>query len=541
MPSRDTAAPLYDYAVVGSGFGGSVAALRLAEKGYSVLVVERGRRYRDADFPRDNWQLRRYLWLPLLRCFGPQAMTLFRGVLVLGGAGVGGGSLVYANTLVEPGPAFFAAPQWSGLADWRAELAPFYAIARRMLGVTRYPRETYADRVIKRCAEEMGRADTYRATDVGVFFGEPGRTVPDPYFGGEGPERTGCTHCGGCMVGCRIGAKNTLAKNYLYLAECRGVEIVAEREVTSLEPLGERGERGWRLVTRRSTAWLAHAPRTYSARNVVLAGGVLGTLGLLFRCKQITRTLPNLSERLGHDIRTNSEAIVGVTRRAPAGEPGGDDFSDGVAITSIFHPDEHTSIEPVRYAAGSSFMRVLAAPLADGFRKRERLAGILGAVARRPRDLWRMLVNRQWTRTSIILLVMQHVDNRLRLRLGRHPFTLFRRRLVSAPEPGVTPVPSYIPVGHDVTRRIAAAVDGIAQGAATEALLGIPTTAHILGGCALAADATRGVIDASHRVFGYEGLLVCDGSVIPANLGVNPSLTITALAERAMARIPPKS
>jgi cholesterol oxidase len=337
------------------------------------------------------------------------------------------------------------------------------------------------------------------------------------------------------MVGCRVGAKNTLVKNYLYLAERRGVEIVAEREVRSLVPLGERGEAGWRVETRCSTAW-ARRPRTFQARHVVLSAGVLGTLSLLFRCKLVTRTLPALSDRLGHDIRTNSEVIVGVSRR----HDDDDDFSEGVAITSIFHPDDQTSIEPVRYAAGSSFMRVLSAPLADGFRRRERLAGILQAVVRHPRDLWRMLVNRRWTRTSLILLVMQHVDNRLRITLGRHPFTLFRRRLVSAPEPGVPPVPSYIPIGHEVTRRIAEAVDGIAQGAVTEALLGIPTTAHILGGCALADGPGLGVVDTSHRVFGYEGLLVCDGSVIPANLGVNPSLTITALAERAMARIPPK-
>jgi cholesterol oxidase len=528
----------WDYVVVGSGFGGSVSALRLAEKGYSVLVLERGKRFADADFARSNWDLKRYLWMPALKCFGIQNMSLFRNVLILSGAGVGGGSLVYANTLLVPGSEFFSAPVWSGLADWKTELLPHYATAKKMLGVGTNPKLTFVDRLLEECANEMGRGDTFKPSELGVFFNDrPGVTVPDPYFGGEGPERAGCIVCGGCMVGCRHNAKNTLVKNYLWFAEKRGVKIEPEREVVNLVPL-EGGKAGWELHTRSSTAWFGGEKRVIRAKNVVLSAGVLGTLSLLLKCKHVTRTLPALSDRLGHDVRTNSEALIGVSELDP---PKDHDYSEGVAISSIFHPDEHTHIEPVRYPKGSSFMKVLAAPMVDGGHPLFRPIKFIFTLLTRPLETLRLLTNWRWAERTVIFLVMQTLDNKLRFKLGRSPLTLFRKRLVTTGEDGSGKIPSYIPIGHEVARRFAKKVNGIPQSAVNEVVFSIPTTAHILGGCGIGADPARGVIDTNHRVFGYEGLTVCDGSVIPANLGVNPSLTITALTERAMSRVPKKA
>jgi cholesterol oxidase len=536
----------FDFIIVGSGFGGSVSALRLAEKGYKVCVLERGKRFRDEDFARTSWNLRRYLWLPLLKCFGIQNMSLFKNVLVLSGSGVGGGSLVYANTLLQPGDDFFKAPIWKDLADWKSELLPHYATARRMLGVTTNPMLGFVDEKLKECADEMGRGDTFKPSEVAVYFGKSGVTVPDPYFGGQGPERTGCVGCGGCMVGCRFGAKNTLVKNYLYFAEKLGVEIVPEREVTDIRPIrgsngggGDGDIAGYELATSRSTAWLAKDRRTMRARKIVLSAGVLGTLKLLLRCKHVTGSLSKLSDRLGYEIRTNSEALVGVTQLdAKAARR---DYSQGIAISSIFHPDDHTHIEPVRYSAGSDFMRLLAAPMADAGTRITRPLKMLWAILSHPISFARLVLNRDWASSTVIFLVMQTLDTKMRFTLGRNLFTLFRKRMTTAPDAGASmAIPSFIPIGHQVARAFAKKVGGVPQSAVNEVVLNIPTTAHILGGCAIGPDPVHGVIDANHEVYGYPGMYVCDGSTIPANLGVNPSLTITAMTERAMTKIPAK-
>lgn len=528
-----------DVVVIGSGFGGSVAALRLAEKGYRVLVLERGKRFRDEDFPATNWALRRYLWLSALRCFGIMQFSTLRGVLVVHGSGVGGGSLVYGNVLMAPDDALFAAPAWRDLADWKAVLAPHYATARRMLGVAPNPRLWPADATLRQVAGELGYAQSFRPTEVGVFFDEerPGQTVPDPYFGGAGPARAGCIHCGGCMVGCRYNAKNTLVKNYLYFAERAGVEIRAEATVTELRPLGPAQPDGARyeVVYRQTTAWLRPRVRRVRARRVVLAAGVLGTLRLLFHCRDVARTLPDLSPRLGERVRTNSEALLGVTRRDRAV-----DHTQGIAISSIVRVDPRTQVEPVRYSAGSSFVRVLALPLISaGPRVWGRLLRVLGRILRHPRDFWSALAGRAWAQRTVILLVMQTEENFMRLRPGRDLFTLFRRGLVAEHNPE-HPIHAQIPIGHAVARRFAQQTNGIPLAPIHESLLNMPTTAHILGGCSFGRSAEDGVIDLNGEVFNYPGLYVVDGSIMPANPGINPSLTITALAEYVMSRIPAK-
>jgi len=527
----------FDFVIIGSGFGGSASAMRLTEKGYRVLVLERGKRYRDEDFARSNWVIWKYLWLPALRCFGILEISLLKGVMVLHGSGVGGGSLGYANVLVEPEDHLFEAPTWRHLADWKAILRPHYETARRMLGVATNPRLWPADAALKAVADDMGEGRTFRPTDVGVFFGPPDQEVPDPYFGGEGPARRGCIHCGGCMVGCRHNAKNTLVKNYLYFAEKWGAQICAEAEVRDIRPLpaGQPDGARYEIVYRRSTALLARPARSVRARNVVAAAGVLGTLDLLFRCRDETRSLPHLSPRLGDMVRTNSEALLGVIDRA-----GKVNYSQGIAITSIFHADQVTRVEPVRYPDGSSLMRYLGAPLIEaGEDVRVRLLKILWEIVTHPIDFFNSHLQPGWARRTTILLVMQTVDNHLRLRLGRSLFTFFRRGLV-AQAGGEQSVPAQIDVGHAVTRAFARKTGGLPAGSLTEALLNLPTTAHILGGCPFGRDAQEGVVGLDGQVHNYPGLYVVDGSIVPANPGVNPSLTITALAEYAMSQIPPK-
>jgi cholesterol oxidase len=530
---------VFDFVIVGSGFGGSVSAMRLVEKGYRVLVLERGKRFRDQDFARSNWVIWKYLWLPALRCFGILEMSLLNGVLVLHGTGVGGGSLGYANVLMEPDDGLFAAPEWRDLADWKSILRPYYDTARSMLGVAPNPRLWNADHVLAAIAEELGRGDSFHPTPVGVFFGEEGKTVPDPYFGGQGPARAGCQHVGACMVGCRNNAKNTLVKNYLYFAEKWGAVVCAESQVEDIVPLpdGQSDDARYEIAYRRSTIPFAKQQQRVRARNVVLSAGVLGTLSLLFHCRQGSRSLPDLSPRLGEQVRTNSEALLGVLNRDRHA-----DYSKGVAITSIFNADEHTHIEPVRYPAGSSLMLFLtAAPLIEaGSDLLVRLLKLVWTTVRHPLDFINARFIPPTARRTTILLVMQTIDNSMRIQLGRSLLTLFRRGLVCVRDAD-KPIPAEIDIAHRVTRSFARRTNGIPMGAINESLLNIPTTAHILGGCPMGRDVDHGVVDINCQVFNYPGIYVIDGSIVPANPGVNPSLTIAALAEYAMGRIPAAS
>jgi cholesterol oxidase len=504
----------YDVVIVGSGFGGSVSALRLAEKGYRVGVLEAGRRWDPGSLPKTSWDLKGFLWAPALGLRGIQRITLLKDVIVLSAAGVGGGSLVYANTLYRPPAHFFADERWAAMTDWGAELSPHYDQASRMLGVTIQPTMTPSDRVVAQVADEMGVGGTFRRTPVGVFFGEPGRTVPDPYFGGAGPDRTGCTECGNCMIGCRTGAKNRLDLNYLYLAERAGAVVHPDTEVTGLRPV----HGGWRIVTKQ---------RVFTAGQVVLSAGALGTQRLLHEMKA-TGMLPALSDRLGSLTRTNSEALLGAQSIRVPDEP----FSRGVAITSSFHPDAETHIEPVRYGPGSNAMGLLTTLLVDGGGRVPRPVRFLGQALRHPAVLVRSLSTRRWSERTIIALVMQTRDNSLTVSRKRNG------RLTTGPGHGPAN-PTWIPVGHEAVRRIAEKIGGYPGGAIGD-VFDIPMTAHILGGATIGASPETGVVDGYQRVFGYEGLHVVDGSVIPANLGVNPSLTITALAERATALWPNK-
>jgi cholesterol oxidase len=517
----------FDVVVIGSGFGGSVAALRLTEKGYRVAVLEAGRRFADDDFPATSWQLRRFLWAPRFGCYGIQRITLLRNVLVLSGAGVGGGSLVYANTLYRPPAEFFADPQWSGITDWAAELSPYYDQAERMLGVVRYARHTPSDEAMRAVADQMGVGDTFHAAPVGVFFGRPGQTVPDPYFGGVGPDRAGCLECGECMTGCRHNAKNTLAKNYLHLAERSGARVFPLHTVTAVRPAAAGG---YQVATRRtgSLGLFRRDRRVFTAGQVVFAAGALGTQRLLHRMRA-DGALPELSARLGTLTRTNSESIVGAKSRRR-----GTDFTRGVAITSSFHPDAHTHIEPVRYGRGSNAMGLLQTVLTDGGKPWPRLLTWLAEVARHPGALLRALSVRRWSERTVIALVMQSLDNSLTVRLRR---TLFGGRRLTSRQGHGQPNPSWIPAGNDAVRRLARHIDGDPGGTWGE-IVNIPLTAHILGGCPIGDSPEHGVVDAYHRVFGHPGLHVVDGAAVSANLGVNPSLSITALAERAMALWP---
>ena len=523
-----------DVVIVGSGFGGSVAALRAAEKGYRVRVYEAGRRFEDDDFAKTSWSLRRYLWAPALGCYGVQRIHRLPHVMILAGAGVGGGSLNYANTLYQPGTTFFQDPQWRELAEWEAELAPHYATAKRMLGVVeRYPHTGPVERIMAGAAEDLGVGSTFRQAPVGVWFGKPGERTADPFFGGEGPDRTGCTLCGNCMVGCRVGAKNTLMKNYLALAERRGVAIEALRTVSEVRELPGGG---FSVTTQRTGAWFRRARRTVTARQVVLAAGTWGTQQLLHRMKA-SGALPRVSDTVGRLTRTNSEALDGAVATSV---PESLQLARGVAITTSFHVDDRTHVENVRYGPGSNLMGALATVLVSGDRPLGvRLRSLVAQVLRSPLRQFRLGSLRRWSERGIIALVMQTADNSLTLSLRRR----FGRLVMSSAQGHGEPNPSYLPQAHAAATAIAARVQeegGVptaARGSWPE-VFGIPLTAHFLGGAVISASPADGVIDPYHRVWGHPGLHVIDGAAVPANPGVNPSLTITALAERALSYWP---
>lgn len=532
----------HDWIIVGSGFGGSVSALRLAEKGYDVKVLECGRRFEDKDFAESMYkQPHRYFWRPFLKMRGIFRMTFFKDVVVLSGSGVGGGSLGYANTLYRARPKFFADKQWAGIENWAEVLKPHYDMAEHMLGVNEVPIHQPADDLIRDLADDFGVPETYTKTRVGVYFGDPenkGETVADPYFNGEGPERTSCTHCGSCMMGCRFGAKNTLVKNYLWFAEKLGVKVEPLRTVTDVKPIrGKDGKRdgsaGYEVTTVRSGAWLFKGRRTERARGVVISAGALGTNRLLTNCK-LSGSLPKVSHRLGELVRTNSEAILAVTAKDDSV-----DYTTSVAISSSFYPDEHTHIENVAYGHGGDAMgRTFTLLTGEGSRLTRPLKFLAMAV-RHPSHVVRLLGAYHWSRRTMIILVMQTLDNSLKLRPKKNIIGGGWR--LSTEEDPVNPNPRFIPAANKAAELAAKRINGVPQSSIFEVLFNIPTTAHILGGAVIGKDANSGVIDHNNRVFGYENLLVCDGAAMPANPGVNPSLTITAISEHAMATVPAKN
>jgi len=515
---------VYDHIIIGSGFGGSVSAMRLAEKGYDVLVIEKGKRWKNTDFPETNWNVRRFLWLPLLRCFGFMRIDILNRILIFSGNGVGGGSLVYANTHMFPPDAFFNNPVWSGIRDWKQTLEPFYAKARFMLGSTQYIKEGPEDRILKEIAKDMGKSDTYEPVDhIGVYLGDSGKDV-DPYFNGLGPKRRGCIECAGCMVGCRYNAKNTLDKNYLWFAEQWGTQIEAEREVTRVE----YKDGLYHVTTVSSTSFFGKQEKTFKAKGIVFSAGVLGTLRLLFKQKHDLKTLTNLSDQLGANLRTNSESLCGI-----AGIP--EKMNHGVAISRVFNPDDDTHIELVKYPDRSGAMGLLAVMAAGDGPAIQRTLSSFWTFISSPRRTWKVL-SKDFAKHSIILLVMQSLDNALRIEWKRGIFG----KGLHVKDSGGERAPAYIPIGQEVMHRYAEKSGGVAMNNMGEVFLNMSSTAHILGGCPMGKDATEGVVNDRFEVHGYPNMRILDGSIVPCNLGVNPSLTITALSEYAMSLVPEK-
>ena len=524
----------YDFIVVGSGFGGSVAAHRLTEKGYRVAVMEMGRRWTAENLPSTNWLLWRWMWRPKLALRGFFNIAPFRHVWILHGCAVGGGSITYANTHVAPKEVIWDNGSWAGLADWKAEMPSHYRTAMRMLGVIENRVMGPADHMLRRAAAAAGVESTFYATTVAGFQGDPqGVTYPDPYFGGEGPDRTTCIACGGCMMGCRYNAKNTLDKNYLFLAEKHGARVFAETKVVNIRPLdGSGGADGYEVRTVRSTACVAREPRRFTCRGVVFAASALGTMDLLFRLKQ-GGSLPAISHCLGSRVRTNAESLIGV--RFPSGH---EDLSAGVAIGSGFHLDEHTQIQATRYPAGSDALGLLGTLLTGGRLGQRRillwLRTLASGLVRHPLRTIRCLQPFGFARETLIFLCMQTVDGHIEMRLGRPWYWPFHKVLVSQGNR----IPTFIPRANEVARILARQEGGTAMSTITEILFDVPTTAHVLGGCPMAAAPALGVVDGHNRVFGYRNMYICDGSILAANLGVNPGLTICAITERAMSFIP---
>ncbi len=521
---------MYDYIIIGSGFGGSVSALRLAEKGYKVLVLEKGKRYRTEDFPPTNWNLRKSLWIPQFGCYGIWVLSLLRHVFILHGTGVGGGSLNYCNQLIVPPDEVFDKKEW-GKGDWKAKLKPFYILAKRMLGANPSPSVGNADEILAEIGKEIRGDDTFHINDVGVFFGEPDEAVPDPYFNGDGPERKGCTFCGACMIGCPVGAKNTLDKNYLYLAENKqGVKILPETEVVGVRPRDD----GYEVLAKKSTG-LRHPPKKIITRGIIFSGGVMGSVKLLLDCKN-GGLLPNLSSQIGNYVRTNSEAILGVKSRDKNA-----DYSDQISITSGIYPDKNTHVQIVRFNKGSDLLGLLTAPLTDGNGRVPRFIRFLGVVIKHPLAFLRSLWPLGWGARTPILLVMQTLENYISFDYKKRWWRFGKKSMNSKLAPGAVKIPSYIPVANDIAKRMGNKINGIPLSSLPEVLFNVPTTAHILGGAVMGETLKKSVVNFNGEVHGYPNLFVIDGSIIPANLGVNPALTITALAEYIMSQIPNKS
>jgi cholesterol oxidase len=516
----------YDYIIVGSGFGGSVSALRLAEKGYSVLVIEKGKKWETKDFAKSNWNLKKWMWFPQIGLFGIQQIKPYWHIATLSGIGVGGGSLVYANTLPKPKSYFFNHGSWADLADWEKELDPYYDLAWKMLGAAQNTKLCVADLKVKEVGEKLGIADTFKPTMVSVFFGEPGKTVKDPYFEGKGPERTGCTHCGECMTGCRHNAKNTLDKNYLYLAQQLGVDILPEHKVIDVIPQGKNGEDGYEVIFKKTTTFFYAKRKTLKAKGIVFSGGVLGTINLLLNLKE--KSLPNISDRLGDMVRSNNESLIATTStdRDLA-------LCDGVAIGSILEIDENTHVEPTRYGKGSGIWRLGMLPMVTEPNFILRMIKMIIIPLRKPIKWTRALLVRDWGKSTIFLLVMQHYDSTLKFK--KNIFGGLKTEVETGKEPS-----AFIPEAHSFAKKYAKSINGIAQVIATETITGIPSTAHILGGACMGKDREHGVIDKDNKVFGYKNMYVFDGTMISANPGVNPSLSITAISERGMSKIPNK-
>ena len=522
----------FDWLVIGSGFGGSVSTLRLAEKGWRVGVLETGRRFRDEDLPKSAWDGRNFSWMPVLGMRGILRMSTFKDIFIVSGAGVGGGSLVYANTLYRAAPEFFAHGQWSAIADWAAALQPHYDVAERMLGVNTVPRGSVGQDLLKDVGRHFGAEDTFRRTPCGVFFGSEGQTVPDPYFGGDGPARTGCIYCGACMQGCRVGAKNTLNKNYLWFAEKRGAQILPEHGVVDVQPLGaDDGSDGYLVTSQREGAWFFKRRRTFRARGVVFSAGALGTNRLLARCKH-GGSLPRISDRLGQLVRTNSESILAVRMPKTVKNVWND-----VMISCSVHPRHDTHIEFNSMGRNADALALLYTVLTGGGTRLTRPLKWLGNVLRHPLTFLKTLWPFGWSERTGLYLVMQTLDNAIAFKPKRG---LFGGISITTEQDPEKPNPTFIPVANEAAEYLARKTGGIAQSSFFEALANIPSTAHILGGAVIGPDAAHGVVDGSSRVYGYRNLLICDGSVMPANPGVNPSLTITALAEHAMSRLPIK-